>query len=106
VAPTVACDFVALAGDAPHHIWKSLRDPTKNEEGRARVLLRKKIKQSIDIGLHAQLAIIPFRSRDGSGIALGLKPILNVDRQNIAEFSHGPQGSCNCPRFVQPYWPE
>ena len=79
----MARQLMFLGGDPPHHVWMTLSNPAKRKEGRMYGMLRKQLKQAVDVGLYPAGYLIPTRTWNPFGQRLNLEIIFDVDRHGI-----------------------
>src|SRR5205823_187990 len=82
---TVAREFMSLGGDPTHHFGMTLRNPTQREEGCVNAVVRKQLKETIDIPLDSARDLIPRRAWDAVRQSLNLEIILDIDGHRVAE---------------------
>ena len=92
--------LVACRGDRAHEIRTLLGHPSKHEEGCPRFARFENFHHSHRVPLDAQLTSLPCFTRDHALQAVGVKPVLDVDRQRGTDGIPDAWRSCWPSQFV------
>jgi hypothetical protein len=79
----MARQFMSLGRDPPHHVWMTLSNPAKREEGRTYGMIRKQLQQVVDVGLYTAWYLIPSRTWNPFGQRLNLEIIFDINRHGV-----------------------